>query len=246
MQIAYTTVGTDAHCNLLQPSMLSSEEDSDSDVKATDFAAKSASKVTKYPPRDKKRTKYVTSASGASSGLSDLDGDSGSDSSSSEAEEVVTRKSVASSKSASSVKSKGKAQSGANGSKKSSTKAKKEEILSDEDLQSGDDAEPEPPGRTGAPEESPDKSRQPSLVTGATMKSYQVAGMEWLISLYENGLNGILADEMGLGKTLQTIAFLSYLREKGVWGPFLVCCPLSTLANVRRRSAPAVIENGTS
>ena len=24
-------------------------------------------------------------------------------------------------------------------------------------------------------------------------------GVEWLISLYENGLNGILADEMGLG-----------------------------------------------
>lgn len=34
------------------------------------------------------------------------------------------------------------------------------------------------------------KSRQPSLVKGATMKSYQLAGMEWLISLYENGLNG--------------------------------------------------------
>jgi ATP-dependent DNA helicase len=77
----------------------------------------------------------------------------------------------------------------------------------------------------------PDRTMQPRLVTGATMKSYQVSGMEWLISLYENGLNGILADEMGLGKTLQTIAFLAYLREKGVWGPFLVCCPLSTLAN---------------
>lgn len=34
------------------------------------------------------------------------------------------------------------------------------------------------------------KSRQPRLVSGATMKSYQLAGMEWLISLYENGLNG--------------------------------------------------------
>lgn len=36
---------------------------------------------------------------------------------------------------------------------------------------------------------------------------------------------------MGLGKTLQTIAFLAHLREKGVWGPFLIVCPLSTLAN---------------
>jgi ATP-dependent DNA helicase len=47
------------------------------------------------------------------------------------------------------------------------------------------------------------------------MKSYQVAGLEWLTSLYENGLNGILADEMGLGKTLQTISFLAHLREQG-------------------------------
>lgn len=60
-----------------------------------------------------------------------------------------------------------------------------------------------------------DRSRQPALVTGATMKSYQVAGLEWLTSLYENGLNGILADEMGLGKTLQTISFLAHLREQG-------------------------------
>jgi len=63
--------------------------------------------------------------------------------------------------------------------------------------------------------ENVDRSRQPALVTGATMKSYQVAGLEWLTSLYENGLNGILADEMGLGKTLQTISFLAHLREQG-------------------------------
>jgi ATP-dependent DNA helicase len=42
-------------------------------------------------------------------------------------------------------------------------------------------------------------ARQPSLVTGGVLKDYQLAGVEWLISLYENGLNGILADEMGLG-----------------------------------------------
>lgn len=36
---------------------------------------------------------------------------------------------------------------------------------------------------------------------------------------------------MGLGKTLQTIAFLCYLRERAVWGPFLIVCPLSTVAN---------------
>ncbi|KAK9459633.1 SNF2 family N-terminal domain-containing protein [Lipomyces oligophaga] len=72
---------------------------------------------------------------------------------------------------------------------------------------------------------------QPSLVTGGILKDYQLAGVEWLISLYENGLNGILADEMGLGKTLQTISFLAFLREKGSFGPFLVVAPLSTLDN---------------
>ncbi|KAG0302302.1 hypothetical protein BGZ97_002409 [Linnemannia gamsii] len=74
-------------------------------------------------------------------------------------------------------------------------------------------------------------ARQPKLVTGGVLRDYQLAGVEWMVSLYENGLNGILADEMGLGKTLQTISFLAYLRERGVWGPFLVVSPLSTLAN---------------
>lgn len=74
-------------------------------------------------------------------------------------------------------------------------------------------------------------ARQPKLVTGGIMKPYQLEGLDWLCSLYENGLNGILADEMGLGKTLQTIAFLAFLREKGSYGPFLVVAPVSTLTN---------------
>ncbi|KAL9932782.1 hypothetical protein V8E36_008481 [Tilletia maclaganii] len=72
---------------------------------------------------------------------------------------------------------------------------------------------------------------QPKLLTGAKMRDYQLDGLEWLVSLYENGLNGILADEMGLGKTIQTISFFAHLREHGVWGPFLVCAPLSTITN---------------
>lgn len=64
------------------------------------------------------------------------------------------------------------------------------------------------------------------------MRDYQVQGLNWLVSLYENGINGILADEMGLGKTLQTISFLGYLRifaKKS--GPHLVIVPKSTIHN---------------
>lgn len=31
----------------------------------------------------------------------------------------------------------------------------------------------------------------------------QMIGLKWMVSLYNNHLNGILADEMGLGKTVQ-------------------------------------------
>ncbi|KAF2649899.1 SNF2 family helicase/ATPase-like protein PasG [Lophiostoma macrostomum CBS 122681] len=74
-------------------------------------------------------------------------------------------------------------------------------------------------------------ARQPKLVTGGTMRSYQLEGLEWLLSLYENGINGILADEMGLGKTIQTIALLAHLWEKKSYGPFLIAAPLSTTSN---------------
>lgn len=71
--------------------------------------------------------------------------------------------------------------------------------------------------------------KQPSLVTGGTLKDYQLRGVQWLSSIYTNGINGILADEMGLGKTLQSIAFIALLIEKGVRGPFLIISPMSVL-----------------
>lgn len=73
--------------------------------------------------------------------------------------------------------------------------------------------------------------KQPSLVSGAEMRDYQLEGTEWLITLYENGLNGILADEMGLGKTIQSIALLAFLYEQGIKGSFLITAPLSTVGN---------------
>ena len=42
----------------------------------------------------------------------------------------------------------------------------------------------------------------------ATLKEYQLKGLNWLATLYEQGINGILADEMGMGKTIQVIALL--------------------------------------
>ncbi|CAL5067246.1 unnamed protein product [Urochloa decumbens] len=69
------------------------------------------------------------------------------------------------------------------------------------------------------------------LLTGGKLKSYQIKGVKWLISLWQNGLNGILADQMGLGKTIQTIGFLAHLKGKGMHGPYLIVAPLSTLSN---------------
>ncbi|RYC65810.1 hypothetical protein CHU98_g369 [Xylaria longipes] len=73
---------------------------------------------------------------------------------------------------------------------------------------------------------------QANILVGGTLKEYQVKGLQWMLSLYNNNLNGILADEMGLGKTIQTISLVTYLIErKQQQGPYLVIVPLSTLTN---------------
>ncbi|KAJ9611550.1 putative DNA helicase ino80 [Cladophialophora chaetospira] len=72
---------------------------------------------------------------------------------------------------------------------------------------------------------------QPKMLN-AQLKEYQLKGLNWLVNLYEQGINGILADEMGLGKTIQSISVMGYLAEKhNIWGPFLVIAPASTLHN---------------
>ncbi|MCJ1393299.1 hypothetical protein MMC18_006171 [Xylographa bjoerkii] len=75
----------------------------------------------------------------------------------------------------------------------------------------------------------------PPFIKNGQMRDYQVSGLNWLVSLHENGISGILADEMGLGKTLQTIAFLGYLRHIcDITGPHLIVVPKSTLDNWKR------------
>ncbi len=53
---------------------------------------------------------------------------------------------------------------------------------------------------------------QPAMFNG-TLKKYQLKGMNWLLNLYDQGINGILADEMGLGKTVQSLAMLAHIAE---------------------------------
>ncbi|XP_008807276.2 probable ATP-dependent DNA helicase CHR12 isoform X2 [Phoenix dactylifera] len=75
-------------------------------------------------------------------------------------------------------------------------------------------------------------TEQPSMLQGGELRPYQLEGLQWMLSLFNNNLNGILADEMGLGKTIQTIALIAYLVEnKGVTGPHLIVAPKAVLPN---------------
>lgn len=89
-----------------------------------------------------------------------------------------------------------------------------------------DDEEDEPASYDGGNE----KFVNPIYFEGE-LRDYQKAGLDWLKTLFENGVNGILADEMGLGKTVQVIALFAFLFEKKVPGPYMVMVPLSTLPN---------------
>ena len=93
--------------------------------------------------------------------------------------------------------------------------------------------------------------RQPSMLRAGTLRDYQLVGskliyscflepihlecashflhfqvgLQWMLSLYNNKLNGILADEMGLGKTVQVapchIIFIFPLSAAAI---FSLCC----------------------
>ena len=81
-------------------------------------------------------------------------------------------------------------------------------------------------------------TESPSYIQNGEMRDYQIRGLNWMIGLYENGINGILADEMGLGKTIQAISMLGYLQHyQNISGPHLIIVPKSTLQNWKREFA---------
>lgn len=66
----------------------------------------------------------------------------------------------------------------------------------------------------------------------AQLRSYQLAGLNWLQFLRQYGLGGLLADDMGLGKTLQTLAHVCLEKEQGrLKTPALVIAPTSLVHN---------------
>lgn len=115
---------------------------------------------------------------------------------------------------------KGKKSGGAGDTRRRKTEKEEDEEMLEED---------------GNDEEAFIFDESPAYVKGGKMRDYQVQGLNWMISLYQNGINGILADEMGLGKTLQTISFLGWLKFYRDRPRFhLVVVPKSTLNNWAR------------
>ena len=84
------------------------------------------------------------------------------------------------------------------------------------------------------PEEWVRKEVSPVYKNNNTLREYQLEGINWLSFCWHQGRNCILADEMGLGKTIQSIAFVNEIYEKGIYGPFLIIVPLSTVGNWAR------------
>ena len=58
------------------------------------------------------------------------------------------------------------------------------------------------------------KDFQLSPLVKATLRPYQLEGVQWLLEHYNNNLGACLADDMGLGKTLQTLSALVSVQEQ--------------------------------
>ncbi|MGW7367321.1 DEAD/DEAH box helicase [Streptomyces sp. NPDC054841] len=75
---------------------------------------------------------------------------------------------------------------------------------------------------------------QPAALA-ATLRDYQLRGLNWLHRMTSLGLGGCLADDMGLGKTITLIALHLHRQTDGsAAGPTLVVCPTSLMGNWQR------------
>jgi hypothetical protein len=91
----------------------------------------------------------------------------------------------------------------------------------------------------------------------AQLKEYQLKGLNWLATLYDQGINGILADEMGLGKVCPVpsltkgLTLTRYLLDYSVYiptgvsrrdarymGTFSCCCPSVDASQLATRTHP--------
>jgi hypothetical protein len=93
--------------------------------------------------------------------------------------------------------------------------------------------------------------REISELIRTSLKAHQKESFQWQVSAWEAGLPGILnADEQGLGKTLQTITFLTWLKENTAnrqsaqRGPILIVAPTSLLENWEQEVSQHVDEPG--
>ncbi|MEU6988469.1 DEAD/DEAH box helicase [Streptomyces sp. NPDC046324] len=88
--------------------------------------------------------------------------------------------------------------------------------------------------RLDDPEGGPQEVAQPAALA-ATLRDYQLRGLNWLHRMTSLGLGGCLADDMGLGKTITLIALhLHRQSEPSAAGPTLVVCPTSLMGNWQR------------
>ncbi|MBL0941308.1 MAG: DEAD/DEAH box helicase [Alphaproteobacteria bacterium] len=84
------------------------------------------------------------------------------------------------------------------------------------------------------PETKNAQSIQPILAKHfqATLRPYQMVGVNWLWLLYRLKLGGCLADDMGLGKTIQVLALLILIKNNQTLNsPNLLVIPASLLGN---------------